>query len=113
MDDWLLRFKKKQKYLVLDEETESLSLTNARPWQSTATICEGDNIIKEIDDYILWDDLDISEGAKVITRWNEWDYKKRAISPQKAWKNLEKYLYDPEYLIIGSNLLNFDVYILN
>jgi len=63
MQDNLLRFQKKQKYVIFDTETESLNLVNSRPWQLSWTIAEGDKIIKNEDRFIYWDDLKMSDGA--------------------------------------------------
>jgi DNA polymerase III epsilon subunit-like protein len=109
----LLRFKNKQKYLIFDVETEGLNLVKSRPWQIAWIVAEGKNIISKNDRFIKWDDLKVSEGAAKITGFTEQEYQRRAEDPKKIWADFSKYLFDPEYIIIGQNLLGFDVYMLN
>jgi DNA polymerase III epsilon subunit-like protein len=109
----LLRFKNKQKYLIFDTETEGLNLVKSRPWQIAWIVAEGKNIISKNDRFIKWDDLKVSEGAAKITGFTEQEYQRRAEDPKKVWADFSKYLFDPEYIIIGQNLLGFDVYMLN
>jgi DNA polymerase III epsilon subunit-like protein len=109
----LLRFRNRQKYLIMDFETEGLNLVKSRPWQIAWIVAEGKNIISKNDRFIKWDDLKVSEGAAKITGFTEQEYKRRAEDPKKVWADFSKYLFDPEYIIIGQNLLGFDVYMLN
>ena len=113
MKENLLRFKHKQKYLIFDTETEGLNLINSRPWQIAWITAEGKNIKSKNDRFIKWDNLQVSEGAARITGFSERIYEDRAEDPKKIWSEFSKYLYDPEYLIIGQNLLGFDVYMIN
>jgi DNA polymerase III epsilon subunit-like protein len=113
MKENLLRFKHKQKYLIFDTETEGLNLINSRPWQIAWITAEGKNIKSKNDRFIKWDNLQVSEGAAKITGFSERIYEDRAEDPKKIWDDFSKYLYDPEYLIIGQNLLGFDVYMIN
>lgn len=111
----MLRFNKDQKYICFDFETCHLNLLDDsnKPWQLSYLIAQGNNIIKESDNYIYWQDLNISEDAKVITRFDERKYKSLAADPKDILDEFEHYLYDNQYLIIGQNLLGFDVYIHN
>ena len=109
----LLRFDKKQKYLVLDCETEGLNLAFSRPWQCSWIVCQGQDVISKHDHFIKWEDLKVSDDAAKITGFNFYDYLRRAEEPKKIFSKLESVLNDPSYLIIGQNILGFDVYILN
>ncbi len=111
----MLRFNKQQKYICFDFETCHLNLLHEsnKPWQLSYLIAQGSEIVGEVDNYIYWNDLNISQEAKDITHFNENVYKQKASDPIDALNKFEKYLYDPEYLIIGQNLLGFDVYIHN
>ena len=110
MQDNLLRFKKDQKYLIFDTETESLSLVLSRPWQLSWSIAVGDKIIKNEDRFIHWDDLQMSDGAAKITRFDRQRWESKAEQPTKVLNDFDNYLYNPEYLIIGANLFGFDIY---
>ena len=113
MNDQLLRFDKKQKYLVLDTETEGLNLIKSRPYQISWIIAQGDNILEKNDRHIWWDDLHMSEDAARITKFNYNYYKSKAEDPEVVWADFSKELYNPEYKVVGQNLLGFDVYMIN
>ena len=115
MKEDLLRFKYKQKYLIFDYETCNLNLGLKRnkPWQLGFIIAEGKNIIKEGDYWLDWPNLEVSKGAARVTGFTKNKYDKLKQDPLKALNEFEKYLYDPEYLIVGQNILGFDVYIHN
>ena len=109
----LLRFKKDQKYLVADTETESLNLHFSRPWQVAYNVYSlNDGVIEQNYHNILWPDLKVSKDAARITRFDK-NYKtflKSAITPEEAYELFEPYLLNPDYYIIGHNFLGFDVY---
>lgn len=113
MKEELLRFKNKQKYMVFDFETCNLNLCNKnnKPWQLGFILCEGEKVIKEFDFLIKWDDLHVSADAAKITGFNRKKYEQESIEPEKVLDFMEQYLYDPNYIKVGHNLLGFDVYI--
>ena len=109
----LLRNNKNQKIAVFDTETEGLSLSSSRPWQLSWIICQGEDIIEEHDEFILFEDLNMSEGAAKITNFNRQTYLNKAKPPMEVWKKFAKTLYDKDILLVGQNILNYDIYILN
>ncbi len=109
----LLRYDKEQKFICYDGESESLNLYYNRPWQLSYLLIKGDNIIEEHDYYIWWEDLQISEGAARITRFNYEEYKRRAIKPEKAYEHFESILYNNNYINFGHNILGFDIFLFN
>jgi len=113
MNDQLLRFDKKQKYLVLDTETEGLNLLKSKPFQVSWVIAQGGRILEKNDRYLFWPDLNMSEGAANINHFDDRHYKKNAEDPKAVWDDFSKELYNPEYIILGQNLLGFDVYMIN
>lgn len=115
MNTDLLRFKKNQKYLVFDFETCGLNLasTENKPWQLAFIVAEDKKIVKQCDYMIKWDTLDISEGAAKTTGFNRKRYEAKSVDPEKVLNEFEQYLYDEDYIIIGHNLLGFDIYIHN
>ena len=113
MNESLLRFDRNQKYLVFDTETEGLNLINSRPWQVAWIVTQGDKVLEEHDVYVGWDDLEVSKDAARETGFSKQDYERRAIDCSDAMKKFASYLYNPDYKIVGHNLLNFDVYIVN
>ena len=113
MNESLLRFDRNQKYLVFDTETEGLNLINSRPWQVAWIVTQGDKVLEEHDVYVGWVDLEVSKDAARVTGFSKQDYERRAIDCSDAMKKFASYLYNPDYKIVGHNLLNFDVYIVN
>ena len=112
MED-LLRFNFNQNYLILDTETEGLNLVSTRPWQVSWITAKGKSITSKNDRYLLWNDLKMSDGAARITGFNFFDYKSKAEDPKIVLNDLWKIILDPTYIIIGQNILGFDVYVLN
>lgn len=101
-----------QRFVVFDFETEGLNLKYSRPWQLAWIECQGKNVVKRNDRYIDVPDLQISPEAARITRFS-WDiYNKRKEDPTKVLEDFEKVLNDPEVIIIGQNVLGYDIYIL-
>jgi DNA polymerase III epsilon subunit-like protein len=113
MKDDLLRFNKQQKYIIFDTETEGLNLVHSKPWQIAWIVAQGDNILEKFDIYIKWEDLKVSEGAAKVTGFSNEYYKRNAIDATEAFNKFSKYLYDPQYKLIGQNVLGFDVYMIN
>lgn len=56
--------------------------------------------------------MEVSPGAAAITRFNYYDYKNKAINPRKAYDRMAKYLFDPSFLIVGSNIHRFDIMVI-
>lgn len=113
MNESLLRFNKKQRYVVFDTETEGLNLVTSRPWQVAWMVVEGDKIVEKNDLFIQWPDLQVSEGAAKVTGFTEKEYNKKCEPPKQVWEKFSQDLYNPDHLIIGQNLLGFDVYMVN
>jgi DNA polymerase III epsilon subunit-like protein len=126
MKNKLLRFDNKQKFIDFDTETEGLNLVDSRPWQVAWIVCKGDKIISTHNRFIWWPDLRISPEAARVTRFDINHYKNtndqtykvdgkiyQAQSPEEVWKEFEKVFYDPEYRLVGQNIIGFDVFMIN
>jgi len=70
-------------------------------------------MISKHDHFIRWDNINVSADAARITGFNKNHYYEKAECPIEVFKQLSKYLYDPSFLVIGQNLLGFDVYMIN
>lgn len=112
MDD-LLRFNFNQNYLILDTETECLNLLSTKPWQVSWLLAKGKQIKSIQNKYLKWNNLKLSEDAERITKFDRNLYERKCEDPKKVLEELLKYLLDPSYIIIGQNILGFDVYVLN
>ena len=115
MNNKLLRFNKKKKYVVFDYETCGLNLASLenKPWQLAFLVIKDNKVVEKNDYYLKWDHLPISADAKRITGFKKSVYNKRATDPLKALNHLEKYFYDEDFYIVGHNIIGFDVYIHN
>lgn len=126
----LLRFNKDQKYMVFDFESCHLNLVPGMgnlPWQCSFIICTKDKILEEYDLFPYWQNLNISKSAAAITRFTYENYALESTrchrkyfkasgdttSPKKALDLFERYLFDDSLLLVGHNILNFDIYIHN
>jgi len=99
-----------QKYIVFDTETEGLNLCYSRPWQISWVEAQGKKIISEHDLYVDYDDLNLSPMIKKMTGFSDAKYNREKQPLADVWKALKKYLLNPEYIVVGQNLLGFDVY---
>ena len=108
-----LRFDKKQRYVIFDTETEGLNLIKSRPWQIAWILAEGNNIIAKCDRFIHWPNLNVSEGAAKVTGFSMKEYNKKSLAPNKVWEEFSEVLFDKRNLIVGQNLLGFDVYMVD
>ena len=113
MHESLLRFNKKHRYVVFDTETEGLNLVTSRPWQVAWLLVEGDKIIDKRDFFIHWPNLNVSEGAARVTGFSYNDYAKKSMPPNVVWEKFAHDLYNEDNLVVGQNLLGFDVYMVN
>jgi DNA polymerase III epsilon subunit-like protein len=113
MKDSLLRFKRNQKYMIFDFETCNLNLCSQenKPWQLGFVLCRGNKIEEKYNYLIRWDNLNISGDAAKITGFNRAKYQSQAVDALEVLNFMERYLYDPEYIKVGHNLLGFDIYI--
>ena len=116
----LLRFKKDQKYLLLDMETCNLALIPGNnppnlPWQLGWQLYEGKKLVESHEDWLWWDDLEVKMGreAAAITGFDIDIYKKKATDPLPIFERFSKILYNPEVINVGANIINFDIYIFN
>ena len=102
-----------QKYLVFDTETEGLNLFSSKTWQLSWIVCQGNKILETHDEFIAHKELNIPKIVKKLTGFN-WDiYNSKSRSLDAVWNKFEKYLFDPQYIIVGQNLLGFDVYMIS
>jgi len=108
LGDNLLRFNKEQKYICFDKETESLNKFYARPYQISFVVFTQSEILEQHDHYLYWADLNVSKGAAEKTRFNPFLYKEKAVDPKPILEKFESYTNDPQYLIVGHNILGYD-----
>ena len=111
MED-LLRFKFDQKYVIFDTETEGLNLVTSKPWQLAWIETEGKKIKKKQNRFLMWEDLNVSEDAAKVTGFNYQSYAKQAEDPMIVYKDFINLINQDDVIIIGQDLLGYDIYIL-
>lgn len=109
----LLRYNKKQKYCLYDVETESLSLSSARPWQLSMIDFTLEHTTKNENRYVWWEDLNVSKRAAAITRFDYEFYRNKAEDARAVLEDLEERFDDPEVILVGHNILGYDLMITN
>lgn len=109
----LLRYKPDQLYAVVDVESEGLNLATSRPWQLACAIGTLKQIQTNIVRHINWPNLHVSEAAARVTRFNMGYHLKIAEPPETIVADFDEVLYDPNILIVGHNILGFDIYLLD
>lgn len=100
-----------QKFVIFDIESESLNTVKQKPWQLSYLVCQGGEIRKEVDDYIYWPDLNVSEEAARVTHFDFQKYKHLARPPEEVMQRWQENSRDA--IICGHNIQNFDLSILN
>jgi len=109
----LLRFNFDQRYLVFDTETEGLNLISSRPWQISWLISTGKKVESIHDHFVAWDDLKVSPEAARVTGFNKKKYIERREDPYHVFNLLWTEMGREDTIIVGHNLLQFDIYIIN
>lgn len=107
----LLRYKKDQKYCVFDIETEGLNLLRSKPWQIAYMVYCNGNVEESRVRYPFWKDLSISKEAAEVTRFDKKSYLQNAEPPDKVLNDFEQIILDPSIMVVGHNILGFDLYI--
>lgn len=109
----LLRFDKNQKVISYDFETCNLCLSEEsvnKPWQLGWTTWAGGRKLEGREDWLKWDPLPMGRDAARITGFDWMLYHARAVDPEPIYEQFAEKLYDPDYLFLGANLFNFDIY---
>ncbi|MDB4314589.1 3'-5' exonuclease [bacterium] len=100
-----------QKYIVFDTETEGLNLIYSRPWQIAWSLVEGNKVIKTKNEYIDWPDLEVSDLVAKLTGFTWSEYNRRKRPPKDVWAEFRKDLMQEDRIVIGQNLIGYDIFI--
>lgn len=101
-----------QKYITFDTETNGLNLVSVKPWQIAWALAEGTKITKVYDEYLDWPDLHISDEIARLTGFSKYEYNKRKKPPQEIWNMFKKDLLNEERIVVGQNLIGYDVFVI-
>ena len=104
-----------QKTCVWDHESRNLNLSHRiedvnsnRSWQLGWINSIGSKIISENEYYIDVPNLNLSDLVRKLTNFDAEKYKNQKKSATEVWEKFKKVLYDPEYILVGQNILGFD-----
>jgi DNA polymerase III epsilon subunit-like protein len=109
----LLRYCFEKKYVIFDVETNGLNLTETLPWQISWITAKGKFVTSEHDHLPYWEGYDMKPEIAAINHFNYSEYKSKGEDPLSVLQNLLSYILNPEYIVVGQNILGFDVYVLN
>lgn len=103
---------KDHKFIFFDFETSclNLGLEYNRIWQASWITCDGYDVIEKHNYFLKWPNLYVSPGAAIATRFNPELVNAQGVDPKIVLEEFESYLYNPDYIIAGQNILGFDVY---
>lgn len=101
-----------QKYIVFDTETEGLNLKYSRPWELSYVLAQGTKILDRRQIYIDIPNLDVSPFIRRLTGFTDEKFDAKKISPREALDEFSRFLYDDNYMLVGQNILKFDVWML-
>ncbi len=101
-----------KKFLVFDfENVEGLNLFYSRPHELGYLIYDGQNLVSEYFSYIKWPDYRPCKEAIPIVKYKQETIDEQGRDPKEVFESFGKLIYDEQYYIIGSNILNYDVMI--
>jgi DNA polymerase III epsilon subunit-like protein len=96
--------------IVWDVETEGLNLRYSRPWELSWIEAIGDNIVAERQRFIDIPNLKVSDEVRRITHFDDEKYHRLKRPAAEVAEEFAEVLY-ADNVIVGQNLLGFDVYI--
>lgn len=107
-----------QKICVYDFETRNLNISHRiedvnsnKAWQLGWINSSGSKIISENEYYIDVPNLNLSDVVRKLTNFDAEKYKREKKSATEVWEKFKKVLYDPEYILVGQNILGFDIFL--
>lgn len=108
----LLRFNKTQKILCYDFESYSTNLCIRNlPWQCSWLTFDAYKVYDYCDYYIKWPQGAPSKEVQEITGYSQKRMSEEGRDPAEVFDLFQQYLLDPQYIILGHNLLGFDVFV--
>lgn len=105
----LLRYNlKDKKILVSDLESNGLHLKYTLPFNISLCVYQNGNILENHDLYIKWPEYKIRDDLAIKVHYNKEKIDIYGKQPNQVFEFVKEYLNNPEYLVIGSNWLNYD-----
>lgn len=113
MDDNLIRFDKKSRFLFVDFETENLCLNYRfnKPWQMAMLMSQNGEELWSRDIRVNFEEgINFSKGALPLAHSFCKEKQENGLTPKAAAETLKEALENTEYLV-GHNILGFDIFI--
>lgn len=104
----LLRYNLENKKFVVFDFEGDLNLYFSTPFQLGFIVYHGNQIQKEYDFYIKWPNLYISDFVKQYAHYNPHRMEREGKDPKEVFEIFGQFLNNPEYNIVGANILSFD-----
>lgn len=113
--------------MIYDGESDGLNLVSVKCWQLAWALATGQRITDSFNRFIYWPDLEVSDGAAKVTGFDVEYYQSigkknktykikgeisKAEEPSVVLNDFMKDVSNPERLIIGQNLIGFDVFLI-
>lgn len=106
----LLRFSER-KILLLDFESQRLTLLDDNlPFQCSFIIADKYKILETHNYYLKWPGFKMSREAAIITKFQQ-SWVDNGDDPEFVLNAFESYLNDEQYIIVGHNIMFFDMYL--
>jgi DNA polymerase III alpha subunit (gram-positive type) len=102
-----------QRYVVWDTETTGLNHRFTKPWQISWLVFEGTKLIETQDHFIDIPNLQLSETIKKLTNFSKEKYDRLKQPASKVWASFKKEIEREDTILVGQNLLNYDIFIIN
>lgn len=108
----LLRFSDRKLFLW-DFETQRVNVrADNLPFQSSVLIADRKQVHTTIDRYLRWPNYQMSKDAARITRFNP-AWVANGEDPEFVLEEFESRALNPDYLLVGHNVLQFDCRVWN
>lgn len=102
-----------KKLVIWDCETEGLNLFYSKPWEISWAVYENYKELESHQYFLKWPGLKVSPSAARVTNFNPFVVERDGKEPSEIIDLFSEYLYNPEYLSIGANILGYDSMIIN
>jgi len=97
---------------IWDMETESLNLSLTRPWQLAYVKLKNNKIVDRQNLYIDIHNLKVNPDAAKVTGFSWEIYNKKKLPADHVVDIIQKDFIETDDLLVGHNILGYDIYIL-
>lgn len=102
-----------KRLIIFDTETEGLNGCFTRPWEIFWSVFEKGEEVESHECLLKWPDLKVSEGAARVTGFDPQRIEDFGQEPKEIIDLFDSFLYDDRNILVGANILGYDVKIIN